>query len=74
MLNVPESMLKRLEALAAVARARNVVWEADAKRLPPGDAVAQIGLLAHRLGIPFSVALDEGLSELELRSFVTQEM
>lgn len=63
----------RLQVLAAVARTHAIEWEADAQRLPPGDDIAQLGLLADRLGIPFAVALDEEFDEAELQALVKRE-
>jgi hypothetical protein len=63
----------RVQVLAAVARTLAVEWEADAQRLPPGDDIAQLGLLADRLGIPFAVALDDEFDEAELQALITRE-
>jgi hypothetical protein len=67
--NLPRSFQERLELLSNIARSRGIVWEPDAKRLPEGDDVAKIGLLAYRLGIPLAVALNMGLIEADLLSF-----
>jgi hypothetical protein len=56
----------RVKVLAGYADSKGIAWKADSAKLPDGDHIAQLGLLAHRLGVPFSVALDESLTKVDI--------
>lgn len=58
-----EELSNRVEILAEYADENGITWKDEAKLLPKGDNVAILGLLADRLGIPFSAALDEKVSK-----------
>jgi hypothetical protein len=53
-----EDLEQRAQELTDAAEALGLNWKSDAAYLPDDDAVARIGLLASKLGINASVALD----------------
>ena len=62
----------KADLLARLATSRGVVWEADARTLPPDDDVARIGLLADRLGLSLGNALDPQMGEADYLALLDQ--
>ena len=58
-----EQFASRANLLAGYAQQKGISFQEEADRLPKGDYLALVGLLAHRLGIPLAVAIDESLSK-----------
>lgn len=57
-----EELEKRMQELIDAAEAGHIQWRDEAARLPEGDVVARIGLLASLLGVNAGVALDPGVA------------
>lgn len=56
-----EGLAKRAAELRELAESRNVELEAELAALPKGDPIAEIGLLASKLGMDFGTAFDTSL-------------
>ena len=57
-----EGLVKRAAKLRELAETRNVTGlEAELAALPKGDPIAEIGLLASKLGMDFGTAFDTSL-------------
>ncbi len=63
----------KVETLGRLASDRGVAWRQEARSLPSGDGFALVGLLACRLGIPLSRALDPHASEADLRALALRD-
>jgi hypothetical protein len=64
----------RVHFLANYADKKAISWQEDARELPQGDNLALIGLLADRIGIPFQAAMDETVTEKDLRILSGEEV
>ena len=54
-------LVKRAAELRELAETRKVTFEAELADLPKGDPIAEIGLLASKLGMDFGLAFDTSL-------------
>lgn len=62
---------KNADLLGKIATSMAIEWEPEVSRLPKDDTVAVLGLLADRLDIPMSAALDAEMTEDQFRQMAS---
>lgn len=63
---------KNTEILSEMAAERGIDWQEDARLLPSGDPIAQLGLLAEKLGLPLPAAFSPGMTKEDFAKLLTE--